>query len=414
MAKKLVGYVKGLMQKGYNAPTIRNFLLKQGYTSREIDDAVSSGFKPTIRHEIHLSRTTVFVVIFIFLSLLGIASFFYYSPSKTETKLLDVNLEPVTTTVAPGQDIIFLKELSNLGSSQRYDVVIKQEIIDGKTNQVITQKIETRAIETFGSTQTRIEVPKDVKTGDYILRAIVEYDNKKAVATLPIKVVAFTKEESCFDGIKNQNEEGIDCGGVCKPCESQAIECNDRNSCTNDVTENGICIHKAIIPCCGNNICEAGEDSTNCPNDCRKEEAPSTAIMTGNLDDIKELAKANPSKALQQCKQIEVPDLKDTCIGNIGEVQRNKNYCVQIVNARIKDLCYSNIAKSVNDNSLCQEISIDSRKDSCYMTFVLDNKDYSVCGKLTNTQLRQSCESLRQLNELNQQNQIQVQNQSQE
>ena len=25
-------------------------------------------------------------------------------------------------------------------------------------------------------------------------------------------------EETCFDGIKNQNEEGIDCGGVCKPC----------------------------------------------------------------------------------------------------------------------------------------------------------------------------------------------------
>lgn len=26
-------------------------------------------------------------------------------------------------------------------------------------------------------------------------------------------------EKICFDGIKNQNEEGVDCGGVCKPCE---------------------------------------------------------------------------------------------------------------------------------------------------------------------------------------------------
>ena len=410
MAKKsLVEYVKSLTQKGYNASTIRNVLLKYGYNNKEIDDAINSSFKPTIRHEIHLSHTTVFVIIFVFLSLIGIASFFYYTPLKTGTKLLDLNLEPVATTVMPGQDIIFLKELSNLGSSQRYDVVIKQEIIDGKTNQVVTQKIETRAIETFGSTQTRIQVPKDAKTGDYILRAIVEYDSKKAVATLPIKVVAFAKKESCFDEIKNQNEDGVDCGGVCKPCEPQATECNDNNPCTNDVTENGVCINKPIAPCCGNNICEAGEDSSNCPNDCKKEEAPSTAITTGNLEDIKELAKANPSKALQLCKQIEVPDLRDTCIGNIGEVQRNKNYCVQIVNARIKDLCYSNIAKLTNDNSLCEEISIDSRKDSCYMTFVLDNKDYSVCGKLTNTQLRQSCESLRQLNELNQQAQVQEQ-----
>jgi len=409
MAKKLVDYVKGLMQKGYDASAIRDYLLKYGYTSKEIDDAMSSGFKPTIRHEIHLSHTTAFVIIFVFLSLLGIASFFYYTPSKTETKLLDLNLESVTTTAVPGQDIIFLKELSNLGSSQRYDVIIKQEIIDVKTNQVITQKIETRAIETFGSTQTRIQIPKDAKTGDYILRAIVEYDNKKAVATLPVKVVAFAKRESCFDGIKNQNEDDVDCGGVCKPCESQAIECNDNNPCTNDVTENGVCNHKAIIPCCGNNICEKGEDTINCPNDCKKEEVSPIKITSGNLEDIKETAKTNPSKALQQCKQIEVPDLKDTCIGNIGEVQRNKNYCVQVVNSRIKDLCFSNIAKLINDNSLCEEISIDSRKDSCYFTFVLDNKDYSVCGKLTNEQLRQSCESLRQLNELNQQTQAQNQ-----
>ena len=24
--------------------------------------------------------------------------------------------------------------------------------------------------------------------------------------------------ETCYDGIKNQNETGIDCGGVCAPC----------------------------------------------------------------------------------------------------------------------------------------------------------------------------------------------------
>jgi hypothetical protein len=25
--------------------------------------------------------------------------------------------------------------------------------------------------------------------------------------------------ETCFDGIKNQNETGVDCGGICKLCE---------------------------------------------------------------------------------------------------------------------------------------------------------------------------------------------------
>lgn len=401
--KSVINYVKSQMQKGYDISIIRDVLLRYGYTNNEVDEAINKAYRPTIRHEIHLSSTTVFVIVLIFASLLGIASFLYYSKPKATTKLLDLNLEPVTTTVSAGESITFLKELSNLGSSKRYDTVVKQEIIDAKTSKIITQKTETRAIETFGSTQTKILVPADTKAGEYILRVIVEYDDKKAVATLPIKVVS-DRNETCFDSIKNQNEIGVDCGGICMPCEQQ-LACNDYNPCTNDIAEEGICINKPITPCCGNSICETGEDYFNCQNDCKKEEQPASFISTETLEGIKELAKSNPSKALQQCNGIEVPDLKDTCIGNIGEVQRNKNYCSQIANARIKDLCYSNIAKSVNDNSLCEEISIDSRKDSCYMTFVLDNKDYSVCNKITNKHLMQSCESLRHLSELNNQNQ---------
>jgi hypothetical protein len=30
---------------------------------------------------------------------------------------------------------------------------------------------------------------------------------------------SFRTKETCFDGIKNQNEEGVDCGDVCKKCE---------------------------------------------------------------------------------------------------------------------------------------------------------------------------------------------------
>jgi len=403
--KSLADYIKDLTQKGYDVSTIRNVLLKYGYSQREIDEAIGSGFKTTVRHEIHLSHTTALVIVFIFVSLLGIASFFYYSPSKANEKLLDLNLEPITTTAEPGESITFIKELSNLGSSKRYDVTIKQEIIDPNTNKVVTQKIETRAIETFGSTQTKILIPRETATGDYILRVIVEYDDKKAVATLPVKIASFAKKETCFDGIKNQNEERADCGGLCKACEKQVTECNDNNPCTDDIIENNECANKPVAPCCGNGICE-GQEKESCPADCQK--AGFSALpSTETLDDIKELSKINPSKALQQCSQIEVPDLKDTCIANIGEVQRSRDYCLQVSNARIKDLCYSNIAKASNDNSLCDGISTDSRRDSCYMTFVLDNKDYSVCDRISNKHLRQSCESLRQLNELNQPSQEQ-------
>ena len=201
---------------------------------------------------------------------------------------------------------------------------------------------------------------------------------------------------------ENQKEKEIDCGGACKPCEEQAVECNDSNPCTSDIIEDGSCINEPIAPCCGDNICEISEQES-CFVDCKKKSEPTPIISTKNLEEIKELAKTNPSKAFQQCNQIEVPDLKDACISNIGLVQKDKDYCMQIASVKIKDLCYSNIAKYINDNSLCEQIANEGRKDSCYMTFVLDNKDYSLCGKITNKHLRQSCESLKQLSEINQQ-----------
>lgn len=397
--KSLVDYVLSLRQKGYDEQTVRKFLLKYGYSDEDITRAFNSG-KPTIRHEIHLSHTTVFVVVLLTIFFIGIFSFFYYSPLQEQAKLLDLNLEPISTSAMPGQSISFIKELSNLGSAERYDVVIKQDIIDPSTNRIITQKIETRAIETFGSTQTRILLPGDARPGDYILRTVVEYDNKKAVATLPIKILKMEEQEKCLDGIKNQDELGVDCGGMCKPCIGQAVECNDDNQCTADILEGNICSNNPIVPCCGNTVCEERE---NCPADCPKPAEAPISISSETLEENKELARTNPSKALLQCNAIEVPDLRDTCISGIGEAQADKNYCIKIVNARIKDLCFSNIAKFANDNSICQDISTDSRKDSCYMTFVLDNKDYSVCDRITNKHLRQSCESLRQLNEIGQQ-----------
>lgn len=46
-------------------------------------------------------------------------------------------------------------------------------------------------------------------------------------------------------------------------------QCNDNNSCTIDSCNVGVgCVHTAIPGCCGNGMCEAGEDTGNCPADC--------------------------------------------------------------------------------------------------------------------------------------------------
>ncbi|GEM_PF-2659716 len=409
MAKKsVVDYVRGMIKKGYPVSTIKTTMLKYGYSNNDIDGAVQEACNPTIRHEIHLSKTTIFVLIFICLAIAGTAWFIFYTP-KAPDKLLDLSLEPVTTTAEPGQSILFIKQLSNLGSSKRYDVIVKQEILDAKTFKQITEKTETRAVETFGTTQTSMGIPSDAKPGDYLLRAIVEYGNQRAVATLPVKITEITgtrgTKESCSDGIKNQDEDGIDCGGICAPCGKGTENCDDSNPCTQDIFDNGACKNNPIAPCCGNGACE-GSEKDNCAEDCKNTVTNTgTAGLqtTDTIEQIRELGKTDPAKAMQQCNQIDIPDLKETCISKIGEVQKNKNYCSQISTQRTKDICFSAVAKALNDNSVCEDITTDGIKDSCYMSFVLDYKDYSVCGKLTNKQLGEACEYLRQLNEISKQ-----------
>jgi len=379
MKKSVVDYIRSQLQKGYGISAIKEVMLKYGYNERDIDAAINEIYHPTIRHEVHLSRTTLFALMFILASVIGTVFFFYYHPPEAPAKLLDLNLEPVKTTAEAGESITFLKELSNLGSSKRYDVTVKQEIIDPKTFNAITEKTETRAIETFGSTQTDIVIPQGTIAGDYILRVIVEYGNKKAVATLPVKVTA--KKENTLESPKSE----------------EALACDDNNPCTEDAAEGGQCTSKPIVPCCGDSICEEQE---SCADDC---EEKAEAGLT--LEEIKEISKSNPGKAITECEKIDVPDLKDTCISNVAEAQRNKNYCSRLGNARIKDSCYSSIAKFTGDHSVCEDIQASSRKDSCYMNFVLESKDYSVCGRLNNSALRSSCDSLRQLYEINQEQQ---------
>ncbi|MBI2654977.1 hypothetical protein HYX06_00950 [Candidatus Woesearchaeota archaeon] len=396
-SKKVVDYIRGLLQKGYDISTIKNTMLKYGYSSQDISEAVNEIYHPTIRHEIHLGKTTIFALIFIVLSVAGTISFFYYNPPKAPSNLLDLSLKPVKTSAEAGQIISFIQELSNKGSSNRFDVVVRQEVIDSRTFKIVTSKSESRAIETFTTTPAEIVIPEDTPAGDYILRVIAEYDGKKAPATLPVKVLP-ARKLGCFDGIKNQNEASTDCGGICRPCETQSQECDDQNQCTEDILEDEKCANKPIEPCCGNSLCEFDETEESCSADC----GAILEISTSSLDEIKNIALANPSKALQECGKIEIPDLRDTCISSIGEAQKDKEYCARIQGERIKDLCYANIAKLSNDNSICQNILFAPRRDACYMNFMIDNEDYTVCEKLTDSNSRYQCESLRQLHQVSQ------------
>ena len=91
---------------------------------------------------------------------------------------------------------------------------------------------------------------------------------------------------TCSDGIQNQNEEDIDCGPVCNnECQDQETPEDSDNDGLSDYIElqqgtdpnaqdtdnDGILDGEDPYPLCPNNTCNvaAGEDSENCPEDCK-------------------------------------------------------------------------------------------------------------------------------------------------
>ena len=358
--KQLVNYIQEQIRRGFDAQTIKNYLLRYGYSPADVNEAIRYAHSPEVRHVIHFSPATLIGIAVIFIVLVvSVVIVVKFLPSKTPATLLDLNLESVKTTAFAGSEITFISELDNLGAANRYDVNLRYELINTKTNNVLTFKEETRAIETKGSKQITMEIPHDAEAGGYVVRAIATYNGQRAVATLPVKIGS---GESVANGT---NEE--------KP----PVEEKPPKEVVNEESRQ--------------NKSQPGEET-----------AGTSAITTfETLEKVEQIAKQNKKEAERLCNELQLQTSKDLCFNKIAEVLGDRSYCSKINDDRTKDVCLSNVAKIIGNSAVCEEISKDSRKDSCYMNFVIDKKDYTVCDKVVNQYLKQSCESLKQLSKLN-------------
>ncbi len=425
---RIVNFVRQSLSQGYDATTIKNHLLEQGFRDAEISAAMNEVYNVTeVKHVHHLSPVLLIILGIFVVALVAVGVYLWSTPEKN---LLDLSLDGIQTAVESGKEIVFTSKISNLGSVKRSDVTMRYELVDKKQN-LITFKEETLAVETSSSSTVKLQIPARTNPGSYILKGIAKYNGKVASASLPVTVSLGSKAASCYDGIKNQDEkgidcggscqnlncchngfsdsplgeEGVDCGGPCNPCTTECDSCNDNNPCTEDVCgsqTNFLCSHQQLTPCCGNALCEDGEKGS-CETDCPTSGDPFAGLSEGQiLDKIKGIIASDPALAESYCQKYLTSVYKDQCFVNLATNTQDDSYCRSIADQRTRDLCYIELSKSTGKYDSCGKITNDVSRDSCYFNYASTTKDFSICDAILTEAIKRSCDTLKQISDLQQ------------
>jgi len=113
------------------------------------------------------------------------------SPKK-ELFDVDVEIPPRYKEVSPGGEILVQLLLYNLERTGRVDVVVEYGIEDMQGNEIISEDT-TLAFEFQTSVVRRLDVPFDIRPGDYVLFARARYNGVVGAGSSLFRVIA--KEE---------------------------------------------------------------------------------------------------------------------------------------------------------------------------------------------------------------------------
>ena len=186
----LVRYIREQVRQGYDAASIKRYLLKYGYSESQINEAFQFAYPPSeVKHEVHLSKTTIAIVIAVVCSLVLIsgAIFMFMGADKTPKELLDVKMSLSSSSVPYGGNLMFNVEIYNLGKSGRFDVTLRHEVLNLR-DEFITFQEETIALETRASSSVTLGLG-DASSGSYYVKTTALYGGKSAKATSSFKIL---------------------------------------------------------------------------------------------------------------------------------------------------------------------------------------------------------------------------------
>ena len=141
---------------------------------------------------------------------------------QAKKALFDIKIEvlPQYKYALKAENVAANITLINIGDLKPVDVNLYYAIrdIDGKD---LVLASETFAVYDKIDKIKELGLPKDIQLGTYIFYVRASYITDTAAAGDIFYVVS--QKPTCLDGIKNQNEESIDCGGICRSCKELAI-----------------------------------------------------------------------------------------------------------------------------------------------------------------------------------------------
>jgi hypothetical protein len=396
--QQFVQYVSQMLIRGYTPDVIKSYLIGLGYPIGYVQSALDDARRPTaeIKHTISFSPTTIIAIFLTFVVLGGVGIFSYkFFLGGSPDKLLDYTITIDISEVKPGEFIAFTDKFANLGTTKSYDVTVEHSIESSATNKIIDRWQETVAIDRLENTNGKRKIAVNVKPGDYILRGLITYEGKKAMAFERFTVTGQgsggqtgteVDEPSCVDGIKNQGETKTDCGGPCQPCIDKPT-CTDgfRNQDETGIDCGGSCKVCPEEPNCIDKIKNQGETGTDCGGPCPK-------CMTEQPINLTNKVVINIGDASYDYDKV-------AKVEQMGKLNENESVqiCKSVVQDRKQADCFMKLSTIFNSSKYCRPINISTKRDVCYMYFV-NQRDYSVCNEITQPYTKRACTSLQQVN----------------
>ncbi len=311
---QLRNYIQTQLNSGYNIDLIKNALVSQGFSPNIVNKVVSdlNNVNINVKHEVNISKGTIIgIVASIFIVAVVVFGLFNLNMFSTKESLLDIAINTNAYSFMAGETVSYQLHITNMGSESRFDATIKYLVVDD-ADSIITRKEETIAVQTTASVTRTIQLPQNIKPGKYYLRAIADYgSNKQAKSSAEFEVVQKVTEKKPITYVPPANNQNPGTGT--KP--------------GGTVTRN-------------------------------------TSQTFGDvLINVRQIAQTNGEIASANCARL-VNDQKDICYSVVADSSQQIYYCDRITGATYKDNCYLAFVMKGNVD-VCDKISDNSSKEFC-------------------------------------------------